>query len=78
VASGKYWSNGLDLEWLGQHRGELDSYQDGPQALRSTADFGSGAGLIAVRFAGGQIGKPYVRGDNGNPGFDCSGLTARV
>jgi enoyl-CoA hydratase/carnithine racemase len=26
VASGKHWSNGLDLEWLGAHPGELEPY----------------------------------------------------
>jgi cell wall-associated NlpC family hydrolase len=31
--------------------------------------------LIAVTFACAQVGKPYVWGGNGDPGFDCSGLT---
>ena len=26
TASGKIWSNGLDLEWLGQHGDEIDAY----------------------------------------------------
>jgi cell wall-associated NlpC family hydrolase len=28
-----------------------------------------------VAFACAQLGKPYVWGGNGDPGFDCSGLT---
>jgi cell wall-associated NlpC family hydrolase len=28
-----------------------------------------------VAFARKQLGKPYVWGGNGSPGFDCSGLT---
>jgi cell wall-associated NlpC family hydrolase len=35
----------------------------------------SSAALTAVRFACTQLGKPYVWGGNGDPGFDCSGLT---
>lgn len=31
--------------------------------------------LTAVAFACAQLGKPYVWGGNGDPGFDCSGLT---
>ncbi|MDQ4094199.1 MAG: C40 family peptidase [Actinomycetota bacterium] len=34
-----------------------------------------GRGVAAVAFARAQLGKPYVWGGNGNPGFDCSGLT---
>jgi len=26
AATGKFWSNGLDLEWLGQHPDQIDSY----------------------------------------------------
>ncbi|MGH3753588.1 MAG: NlpC/P60 family protein [Pseudonocardiaceae bacterium] len=32
-------------------------------------------GSAAVTFARAQLGKPYVWGGNGEPGFDCSGLT---
>jgi cell wall-associated NlpC family hydrolase len=35
----------------------------------------SGAAGIAVRFAYGAIGTPYVYGAAGNGGYDCSGLT---
>lgn len=42
-----------------------------PPAASSVA----GLGVAAVAFARAQLGKPYVWGGNGNPGFDCSGLT---
>lgn len=35
----------------------------------------SGAAGTAIAFAENQIGKPYVWDGNGDPGFDCSGLT---
>ena len=35
----------------------------------------SNAGAQIVAFARAQIGKPYVFGGTGNPGWDCSGLT---
>lgn len=35
----------------------------------------STAGAQIVAFARAQIGKPYIFGGTGNPGWDCSGLT---
>ena len=35
----------------------------------------STAGAQIVAFARNQIGKPYIFGGTGNPGWDCSGLT---
>ncbi|MGH8880741.1 MAG: NlpC/P60 family protein, partial [Stackebrandtia sp.] len=45
-----------------------------PEAPR-VDDRRESAALAAVTFARAQIGKPYVWGGNGNPGYDCSGLT---
>ncbi|WP_338697905.1 NlpC/P60 family protein [Streptomyces sp. Q6] len=36
------------------------------------------AGEAAVRYAGAQIGKPYVWGAEGPKSFDCSGLTSQA
>lgn len=33
VASGKFWSNGLDLDWLGAHPNELEGYVGSVHAL---------------------------------------------
>jgi cell wall-associated NlpC family hydrolase len=46
---------------------------DASDNYRSTT--GGPAALAAVAFARAQLGKPYIWGGNGNPGFDCSGLT---
>jgi enoyl-CoA hydratase/carnithine racemase len=33
MSTGKFWSNGLDLDWLGQHPDQLNSYVAGVHAL---------------------------------------------
>ncbi|MGW1927206.1 C40 family peptidase, partial [Streptomyces massasporeus] len=38
----------------------------------------SGAGAEALRFAVGQIGKPYEWGAEGPEAYDCSGLTQQA
>jgi cell wall-associated NlpC family hydrolase len=37
----------------------------------------SGSGAAIVAFARSQIGKPYIYGGLGNPGWDCSGLVKK-
>lgn len=51
-----------------------------PSVTCGSAQLGDGstsgsAALRAIAFACAQMGKPYVWGGNGSPGFDCSGLT---
>ncbi len=46
-----------------------------PPAAPRVDDRNGSAAQAAVAFARAQIGKPYVWGGNGNPGYDCSGLT---
>src|SRR4051794_39337380 len=33
TARGKIWSNGLDLDWLGEHQDEVDGYVDAIHTL---------------------------------------------
>jgi cell wall-associated NlpC family hydrolase len=40
-----------------------------------SANSNANAGQSIVAFARNQIGKPYIFGGTGNPGWDCSGLT---
>ena len=50
----------------------------GPAATTVPAGFGisgSPAGIVAVRFALAQLGKPYLWGAAGPGAYDCSGLT---
>lgn len=45
-----------------------------PSTVQSGTDDFSSPALAAIALACRQIGKPYVWGGNGDPGFDCSGL----
>ncbi|MGW1119123.1 NlpC/P60 family protein [Streptomyces tanashiensis] len=60
------------VQTAGAQRELLDSgVLDGPRTP-------SGAGAEALRFAVGQIGKPYEWGAEGPEAYDCSGLTQRA
>ncbi|WP_320671983.1 enoyl-CoA hydratase-related protein [Patulibacter defluvii] len=58
VARGKYWSNGLDLEWLGQHHERVQEVVDGLHALLARI-LGLGVPTAAAvqghAFAGGAL-----------------------
>jgi len=47
----------------------------GPKYNGPPPPYVPGKAGIAVNFAYGAIGKPYVWAGTGNPGYDCSGLT---
>ncbi len=46
-----------------------------PTVAPRVDDHDESAAQKAVAYARAQLGKPYVWGGNGDPGFDCSGLT---
>ncbi|MFG2057064.1 NlpC/P60 family protein [Micromonospora sp. NPDC048930] len=48
---------------------------EAPTRSTSSAPNISGSAGVAVRYAYGAIGKPYVYGADGPDGYDCSGLT---
>ena len=45
-----------------------------PAALDPRQQVPAPAALMAVRFALGQVGRPYLWGGTGVGGYDCSGL----
>lgn len=50
----------------------------GSGILREARGTASAQGRKAVKFAGDQIGKPYVWGAEGPTSYDCSGLTSQA
>ncbi|GAA3733084.1 C40 family peptidase [Streptomyces tremellae] len=50
----------------------------GPQGRAAASATPTAAGAAALRYAVGQIGKPYAWGATGPDSFDCSGLTSRA
>lgn len=50
----------------------------GAVAVEDLGQKATGAAKRAVRFATGQIGKPYVWGAEGPSSYDCSGLTSQA
>ena len=56
----------------------LGSTPTGLQAIPVSGEpTSSGSGATIVAFARTQIGKPYIYGGLGNPGWDCSGLVKK-
>ena len=63
-------SNAVNLQYGSTPTGDI------PTAVSGTPTV-SGSGAAIVAFARSQIGKPYIYGGLGNPGWDCSGLVKK-